>query len=156
MNYWFEKTRFTLRVGKLDKNSLDAFEQSTVKSIDYLLLNQLKLIKRTKLKRGNYAIIGKRQADEEELINSEPVEKKTKEIYDSEIFDDSDFYQLLRELVNSIGVTNLKTGSKVNPKWLKLMKERFKANKYVDTKAIKARKIGYKAHNELVNFMTHR
>ena len=156
LNYWFEKTRFTLRGGKLDKNSLDAFEQSTVKSIDHLLLNQLKLIKRTQLKRGNYTIIGKRQAaDEGELINSELVEKKTKEIYDTEIFDDSDFYhQLLRELVNSIGATNLSTTSKVNPKWLKLMKERFKANKYVDTKATKARKIRYKVHNELVNFMT--
>ena len=59
---------------------------------------------------------------------------------------------MLRELVNSS--SNLNTVSKVNPKWLKLMRERFKSNKYVDTKATKARKIRYKVHNELVNFMT--
>lgn len=154
LNYWFEKTRFTLRGGKLDKNSLDAFEQSTVKSIDHLLLNRLKLIQRTQLKRGNYEIIGKKEQDDEQ-INSELVEKKKKEIYDCEIFDDSDFYhQLLRELVNSLGASNLNNTTKVNPKWLKLMKERFKANKYVDTKATKARKIRYKVHNLLINFMT--
>ena len=91
LNFWFEKTRFTLKGGKLDKNSLDAFEQSTVKSINHLLLNKLKLVKRTQLKRGNYEIIGKKeQADENEpQINSELVEKKKKEIYDAEIFDDS-------------------------------------------------------------------
>lgn len=154
LNYWFEKTRFTLKGGKLDKSSLDAFEQSTVKSIDHLLLNRLKLVRRTQLKRGNYEIIGKREQSDEPVLDSELVEKRKKEIYDSEIFDDSDFYhQLLRELVNSLGASNLNNTSKVNPKWLKLMKERFKSNKYVDTKATKARKIRYKVHNELVNFM---
>ena len=154
LNYWFEKTRFTLKGGKLDKSSLDAFEQSTVKSIDHLLLNRLKLVRRTQLKRGNYEIIGKREPSDEPALDSELVEKRKKEIYDSEIFDDSDFYhQLLRELVNSLGASNLGNTSKVNPKWLKLMKERFKSNKYVDTKATKARKIRYKVHNELVNFM---
>lgn len=154
LNYWFEKTRFTLKGGKLDKSSLDAFEQSTVKSIDHLLLNRLKLVRRTQLKRGNYEIIGKREQSGEQALDSELVEKRKKEIYDSEIFDDSDFYhQLLRELVNSLGASNLGNTTKVNPKWLKLMKERFKSNKYVDTKATKARKIRYKVHNELVNFM---
>lgn len=154
LNYWFEKTRFTLKGGKLDKSSLDAFEQSTVKSIDHLLLNRLKLVRRTQLKRGNYEIIGKREQSDEPALDSELVERRKKEIYDSEIFDDSDFYhQLLRELVNSLGASNLNNTSKVNPKWLKLMKERFKSNKYVDTKATKARKIRYKVHNELVNFM---
>lgn len=157
LNYWFEKTRFTLKGGKLDKNSLDAFEQSTVKSIDHLLLNRLKLVKRTQLKRGNYEIIGKlsEEEDDNEKIKSDLIEKRKKEIYDNEIFDDSDFYhQLLRELVNNISSSNLNQTSKVNPKWLKLMKERFKSNKYVDTKATKSRKIRYKVHNELVNFMT--
>ena len=154
LNYWFEKTRFTLKGGKLDKSSLDAFEQSTVKSIDHLMLNRLKLVRRTQLKRGNYEIIGKQEQSDAPELDSELVEKRKKEVYDSEIFDDSDFYhQLLRELVNSLGASNLNNGSKVNPKWLKLMKERFKSNRQVDTKATKARKIRYKVHNELVNFM---
>lgn len=113
------------------------------------------MVKRTQLKRGHYEIIGKQIEDEDvDKIDSELVEKRKKEIYDCEIFDDSDFYhQLLRELVNSLGASNLNQTSKVNPRWLKLMKERFKSNKYVDTKATKSRKIRYKVHNELVNFM---
>jgi protein AATF/BFR2 len=154
LDFWFQKTRYTLKGGKLDKSSLDSFEQSTVRSIEFALQNRLKLIRRTQLKRSKYQILGRPPVDEDEP-KSELVERKTKEIYEAEIFDDSDFYhQLLRELIGSLGPNTTNASNKVNPKWLKLMNERFKTKKAVDTKATKARKIRYKVHDELVNFTT--
>jgi protein AATF/BFR2 len=154
LDFWFQKTRYTLKGGKLDKNSLDSFEQSAIRSIEFALQNRLKLIRRTQLKRSKYQIFGLPNLDEEQP-KSELVERKAKEIYECEIFDDSDFYhQLLRELIGNLGPSTSSSSTKVNPKWLKLMKERFKTKKNVDTKATKARKIRYKVHDDLVNFMT--
>ena len=77
--------------------------------------------------------------------------KRAHEEYDSEIFDDDDFYHnLLRELIER------KSGSdeKQHDNWLQIQKLRAKSNrKKVDTRASKGRKIRYDIHAKLVNFM---
>ena len=72
-----------------------------------ILGDKVRLIKRTQLKRSQYKILGKKEDDNkttkdatEESGEDNPVNQEHLKDYDTEIFDDSDFYhQLLRELI---------------------------------------------------------
>ena len=114
-----------------------------MKQIDHILSDKSRLVKRTKLQRNAYDIIGLDKNDDSE----------DQDAYNDEIFDDDDFYhQLLRELIER------KTSSLTDPialgqQWLQLQKVRAKAKNKVDTKASKGRKTRYDIHSKLVNFM---
>jgi len=137
---WNEKTRIT--TGTVNKNS----GQSTLKQIEFAMDNMSKLRKKTQLKRSEYDILGKSILAEDNDGN------RTQE-YDSEIFDDDDFYhQLLRDLIEfkSLNVTD---PVQLSRHWIQLQNMRKKMKRKVDTRATKGRKVRYTVHNKLVNYM---
>lgn len=126
---WNDKTRIVL-----SKTN----EGSVLNQIQYALSDKNKLIKRTQLKRSNYQILG------EEPNNDE---------YNSEIYDDDDFYhQLLRELIE-FRSANVTDPVLLSRQWIQLQSLRSKMKRNVDTRATKGRKIRYAVHSKLVNFM---
>lgn len=126
---WNDKTRIAQK---------SATTTSIVHQIDFNLANKEKLIKKTRLKRSQYDILGVQQNNEE---------------LNPEIFDDDDFYhQLLRELieVKSADVTD---PVQLGRQWIQLQNMRSKMKRKIDTRATKGRKIRYAVHSKLVNFM---
>ncbi|EEB91876.1 hypothetical protein MPER_09697, partial [Moniliophthora perniciosa FA553] len=107
--------------------------KGAVQLIDEHLIDQVKLLSRTRVWRGKGERLGVSPSDGDEK-------------QDMEIFDDTDFYQqLLRDVIDSrdaSGATN----------WMVAQKER-REKKKVDTKASKGRKIRYEVHDKLRNFM---
>ncbi|KAL0271036.1 UNVERIFIED_CONTAM: hypothetical protein PYX00_008275 [Menopon gallinae] len=132
---WNDKTR----IAHLNSKNFNAFEQSTLKQIEHVLLDKQRLIKRTQVKRSSYQILGQKKKSDKKICK--------------EIFDDDDFYhQLLSEYVRrkSCDVSDPIALSK---QWIQLEKIRSKMKKKVDTRATKGRKIRYVVHQKLVNFM---
>ena len=144
---WFERTRYS--TGNFNKKTLNLLEQSATKQIQHILTDRERLIRKTQMKRSVYNVIGKKIDNVNDEHSNIPNEKE----YDTEIFDDDDFYhQLLRELIER------KTGDSNDPiamskRWIEIQKIRSKMNKRVDTKASKGRKVRYEVHPKLVNFM---
>lgn len=141
---WNDKTRIAML-----KNSANS--HSVLNHIEHTLTDRSKLIKRTQLKRSVYTILG--QEYTEENNSNEDNKKGTGEEYNTEIFDDDDFYhQLLRELieVKSADVTD---PIQLGRQWIQLQKLRSKMKRKIDTRATKGRKIRYTVHTKLVNFM---
>ncbi|CAG9830197.1 unnamed protein product [Diabrotica balteata] len=85
---WHEKTRMPVLKSTANNHSI-------IQHIEHSLGDKDKLIKRTRLKRNDYKIIGEDSASDNE---EESKQEKPTEEYNCEIFDDDDFYhQLLRE-----------------------------------------------------------
>ncbi|CAG8445946.1 21917_t:CDS:10 [Dentiscutata erythropus] len=122
-----------------------AINQSVNDQITHVLYDRERLIKRTQLKRNADKILGKAKSDaktyDEHLSN-----------YDTEIFDDTDFYQqLLRELVES-RMIDTDDPVALGLRWATLKQTKQK-KKNVDTKASKGRRLRYQVHEKLQNFM---
>ncbi|KAJ4442038.1 hypothetical protein ANN_11904 [Periplaneta americana] len=156
---WNDKTRIS--VGKLSSRNFSTFEQSTLKQIEQILSNRQRLIQRTQLNRTSGHILGQLSSQEPEVQSDKITEnihhlKTDHEVareYDTEIYDDTDYYQqLLREVIErkSSDVTD---PVQLGRKWLELQKLRSKMKRKVDTRATKGRKIRYVVHPKLVNFM---
>lgn len=147
---WNDKTRFNIAKNNTQVNSV-------IQHINFILEDKQKLVKRTQLKRSEYEILGKVKGDEktEEPSEKAPQEQSSKspEEYDTEIFDDDDFYhQLLRELIEfkSAGITD---PIQISRQWIQLQNLRSKMKRKIDTRATKGRKIRYAIHSKLVNYM---
>nr|CAH7738364.1 unnamed protein product [Callosobruchus chinensis] len=140
---WHDKTR----IAAIKSN---APQHSIISHIEHTLSDKSKLIKRTQLKRSDYKILG--------VDSKKEIEDNTKEVeqideYNTEIFDDDDFYhQMLRELIEmkSADVTD---PVQLGRQWIQLQNLRSKMKRKVDTRASKGRKIRYAIHSKLVNFM---
>lgn len=142
---WNDKTRLSLAKNNSGSNSI-------IQHINFLLEDKQKLVKRTQLKRSEYEILGKVKPEIKTDVE-EPSSSKSPDEYDTEIYDDDDFYhQLLRELIEfkSAGITDPIQMSK---QWIQLQNLRSKMKRKIDTKATKGRKIRYAVHSKLVNFM---
>lgn len=101
--------------------------KSILQLIDETLVDQNKIIARTRIRRGKGGRIGVTYKVDEEQPEEDP-----------EIFDDTDFYQqLLRDIIDARGNA---TGG--NDDWMAAQKQK-KAKKKVDTKASKGRKLRY-------------
>ncbi|KAF8630743.1 hypothetical protein AX17_005338 [Amanita inopinata Kibby_2008] len=113
--------------------------KSVVELIDETNRNHDKLVARTRIRRGkDKRITVSEETEDEDEANEE----------DSELFDDTDFYQqLLRDIIDSRS-----SGGGGVDDWMTIQKEK-KAKKKVDTKASKGRKIRYQVHEKLQNFM---
>ena len=158
---WNEKTRIS--GGNLSSRNFSNFEQSTLKQIEQVLSNRQRLIQRTQLKRSSYNILGEEiipQSSQETEESVHPADTndfknnhdENKE-YNTEIFDDTDFYhQLLRDLIDKKS-SDVTDPIKLGRQWLKLQKLRSKMKRKIDTRATKGRKIRYVVHPKLVNFM---
>ncbi|CAH1776585.1 unnamed protein product [Owenia fusiformis] len=156
---WYDKTR--LASGKLSSKSFSVFDQSAVKQIDQILSDKPHLVKRTQLKRSPYRVLGDPLEKPADAVKDENLqasitqkEQQAKEQeYNTEIFDDDDFYhQLLRELIER-KTTDLQDPIELSRQWLEIQKLRNKTKRKVDTRASKGRKIRYDVHQKLVNFM---
>lgn len=51
--------------GKLNSKNFSAFEQSTLKQIEQVLADKQRLLKRTRMKRSGYRILGEPEKSEE-------------------------------------------------------------------------------------------
>jgi protein AATF/BFR2 len=154
LDEWYNKTRFATEVK--GRKGMESFEQPPTAQIRAIVSDKKRLLRRTQLKRSDYEIIGKVfRKDDEEGGDEEIVSmgKRKDDNYDTEIFDDDDFYhQLLRELIankTSEGCDSLA----ISKKWLEIQKMRSKMKKKIDPKERKGRKVKFETHKELVNFM---
>ncbi|VEN40434.1 unnamed protein product [Callosobruchus maculatus] len=141
---WHDKTR----IAAIKSN---APQHSIISHIEHTLSDKAKLIKHTQLKRSDYKILGVESKKELEENAEEEVQQIDE--YNTEIFDDDDFYhQMLRELIEmkSADVTD---PVQLGRQWIQLQNLRSKMKRKVDTRASKGRKIRYAIHSKLVNFM---
>jgi len=148
---WYERTR--LSTGKaFNKSSFSSFDRSALLQIKQVLSDKERLLKRTRLKRTPYRILGRREEEENETNGAASADTHLKD-YDSNIFDDGDFYhELLKELIERKSNVDSDDPVAVGRQMLQLQKLRTKIKKKVDTRASKGRKVRYNVHNKLVNF----
>lgn len=141
---WYERTR--LLSGKVGRG-FASLEQSPVKQIEHILIDEERLLRRTQTKRTSYKILGSEvAADGEEQQPGAPE-------VDPEIFDDDDFYHhLLREIIER-KTSNVDNPVALSRQWLEIQKLRSKVKRKVDTRASKGRKIRYDIIPKLVNYM---
>uniref|UniRef100_A0A224Z6C6 Protein AATF/BFR2 n=1 Tax=Rhipicephalus zambeziensis TaxID=60191 RepID=A0A224Z6C6_9ACAR len=140
---WYERTR--LLSGKVGR-SFASLEQSPVKQIEHILMDEERLLRRTQTKRSSYKVLGA-----EESTNDEEEQKSGS--VDEEVFDDDDFYHhLLREIIER-KTSNVDNPVALSRQWLEIQKLRKKVKRKVDTRASKGRKIRYDIIPKLVNFM---
>ncbi|KAL1429576.1 hypothetical protein MTO96_016089 [Rhipicephalus appendiculatus] len=140
---WYERTR--LLSGKVGR-SFASLEQSPVKQIEHILMDEERLLRRTQTKRSSYKVLGA-----EESTNDEEEQKSGS--VDEEVFDDDDFYHhLLREIIER-KTSNIDNPVALSRQWLEIQKLRKKVKRKVDTRASKGRKIRYDIIPKLVNFM---
>lgn len=141
---WYERTR--LLSGKVGR-SFASLEQSPVKQIEHILMDEERLLRRTQTRRSSYKILGAGEATNDEEQKSGIGEP------DEEIFDDDDFYHhLLREIIER-KTSNIDNPVALSRQWLEIQKLRKKVKRKVDTRASKGRKIRYDIIPKLVNFM---
>ncbi|KAB7504974.1 Protein AATF [Armadillidium nasatum] len=146
LNRWHEKSKLLINQSK--KSNFGKFEISPAVQIKNILVNKEELVKKTRLigvARGNaYKILGK-DTFKEESANVEE--------YDSEIYDDSDFYSRLLEdfLKSKISVSDNMT--EVSMHWVGIQKLRKKSKKKVEANANKGRKLRYQVITKQQNFM---
>ncbi|KAF8075074.1 apoptosis-antagonizing transcription factor [Lyophyllum atratum] len=110
--------------------------KTVLQLIDETLGDNSKILARTQVRRGKGVRIGVSEAPDD----ASPEE-------DSNVFDDTDFYQqLLRDIIDTRG------NAAGADDWMTAQKQK-KAKKKVDTKASKGRKLRYETHEKLQNFM---
>ncbi|KAK9297242.1 hypothetical protein QLX08_008975 [Tetragonisca angustula] len=137
---WNEKTR--IASGKLNKGT----KETTLKQIEFALIDKEKLRRKSRLKRSEYKIVGKEEATEDN-------DGRRVQEYDSEIYDDDDFYhQLLRDLIEYKS-SDITDPIQLSKQWIQLQNMRRKMKRKIDTRATKGRRIRYNVHNKLLNFM---
>ncbi|KAL6071010.1 rRNA-processing protein bfr2 [Balamuthia mandrillaris] len=143
---WSDKTQITSGGALLNKN-LKAIGGNAIRQIEQVLKDEDRLVKRTQLRRSSYSVFAKDLLQEEDGPPQE-------ELFDDEIFDDSDFYnKLLREFIESSSADAMDPDS-IGRNYVKAQKLQAKKKKrVVDQRASKGRKIRYDVQGALVNFM---
>ncbi|RKP07141.1 apoptosis-antagonizing transcription factor [Thamnocephalis sphaerospora] len=133
-----------------------AINQGARAQIEQILADKERLVKRTQLKRTDYQIIGKTTPSElkaEEPAITQDAAKNPLDNHDTEVFDDTDFYQqLLRELIES-RMVDTDDPLALGVRWAALKQQTKQNKKKVDRKASKGRRLRYHVHEKLQNFM---
>ncbi|XP_028300743.1 protein AATF [Gouania willdenowi] len=153
---WDDKTRLTTGT---TSRTFSAFHRNILTQVDQVLMDQDRLLHRTRTRRSDYRVLGKMEPSVEEegaeLSAGSSRTNKHLQNLDEDIFDDEDFYhQLLRELIDrrtSGSAPNQQLAS--GRQWLAIQKLRSSMKKKVDTKASKGRKVRFHIHSKLVHFM---
>eukprot|EP01133_Synstelium_polycarpum_P015249 gene15249-18051_t len=142
--------RVNITGGATSKSNLKSINQPIVAQIQNTLNDYERLQKRTRLRRSTYRIIGA-PAVVEDGKTDDVVDNKRKEDYDEEIFDDTDFYQiLLKELIDGSNKTD-EVGSQYWKEMQGLKKKTKK--KPANNKASKGRHLRYEVYPKLENYM---
>ncbi|KAI8990102.1 apoptosis antagonizing transcription factor-domain-containing protein [Pilobolus umbonatus] len=135
-----------------------AFDQNIMSQIETIMSDKHELVKRTRLQRTDYTILGKEtkendQPQQEEVDNGKRADRHLSN-YDPEIFDDQDFYQQqLRELIES-RMVDTDDPIAIGMRWAaRKQNEQKKKKKVVDRKSSKGRKLRFNVHEKLQNFM---
>mmetsp|Transcript_10013 Transcript_10013/g.15669 ORF Transcript_10013/g.15669 Transcript_10013/m.15669 type:complete len:234 (-) Transcript_10013:159-860(-) len=141
-----------------------ALNQSILTQTQHVLEDMDRLLRRTRVKRSTYKVIGdtleapaqdaEEEGKEEDIAEeTAPGRRSLKEEVDEEAYDDSDFYQLLlRDLIEASSTGN-NQASELQAQLRAARRKAGKAGKVVDTKASKGRKLRYDVQPKLVNFM---
>ncbi|EFA77715.1 TRAUB family protein [Heterostelium album PN500] len=149
---WNNRVNLTVNTGsggsKSSKN-LKSINQSIMTQVNNTLNDIERLHKRTRLKRSQYTIFGQQQ-QQQQNNNNNSNDKKIEE-YDDEIFDDTDFYQVLLKEIEKTSTNEQEIGSQ----YWKEMQALKKKNKKRPTnnKASKGRQLRYETFTKLENFM---
>ncbi|KAJ2779763.1 rRNA-processing protein bfr2 [Coemansia interrupta] len=147
---WSNRVQVTANIGAAKK--FKAVNQGIMHQIDQTLSTKDRLIERTQLKRAEYNIVGEK-TDTADKAESSTVDSHLRNL-DSEIFDDTDFYQqLLRELIESRMVDSNDPMAELGTRWSAVKQQTRSKKQNVDTKASKGRKIRYQVMEKLQNFM---
>ncbi|XP_063844431.1 protein AATF-like [Scylla paramamosain] len=146
INKWYEKTRL-LSSHSARGNRFSGFETSALQQLHNILANREPLVRRTQMtgttRGATYHVLGRHR----ESTKVEDVE------YDSEIFDDTDFYTRSLEEVLKAKVSLSDNMTDVSRKWIEIQNLRRKAKKKVDKKASKGRKLRYEVMSKLQQYM---
>eukprot|EP01132_Coremiostelium_polycephalum_P002922 gene2922-3640_t len=175
-NSTINKWNNRINVGGPTTKNLKSINQSILTQITNTLNDYDRLQRRTRLKRSNFTIFGENEKKQEELNKSKTTitknqigrekqittedddenesEKTMEDEYDDEIFDDTDFYQiLLTELVNRNKGSNSGTDELGSQYWSEMKNLKKKKKKKVNQKASKGRILRYQVFPKLENFM---
>ncbi len=141
---------------------LKALNRTVVEQVRSIMADEDSAMKRVRLKRSQYRVIGSLQStsvqvheqrppaedgDEDETTVNDADEK-----YDAEIYDDTDFYQvLLRDLMNA--AEQPASIAKLRGQLQDARTRKMRGGKVVDTRASKGRKLRYEVQPKLVHFM---
>ncbi|KAI7865764.1 apoptosis antagonizing transcription factor-domain-containing protein [Spinellus fusiger] len=138
---WSNKVQAASSV-RLNKK-FKAFDQNILTQVENVLSDKETLIKRTQLQRAAYSILGKVLVSSvEEAQTAQTEVDKHLNTYDTEIFDDNDFYQQqLRELIES-RMIDTEDPIAMGIRWAANKQADIKKkNRVVDQKASKGRKL---------------
>ncbi|KAI8806838.1 apoptosis-antagonizing transcription factor [Cladochytrium replicatum] len=152
---WSAKVGRGAGAGAGDKK-FKAVDVGVSEQIRRVMSDRDRILKRTRLRRGDYKVLGKKEEGGDGDFVGGAVDARLAD-YDNEIFDDTDFYeQLLKEFIDS-RMTDVDDPLAISMKWAQLRRAQKRRKKKhgveVDTKASKGRKVRYDVHEKLANFM---
>ncbi|KAJ2217037.1 rRNA-processing protein bfr2 [Coemansia sp. RSA 487] len=155
---WSNKVQMSTNVTSHKK--FKAVNQGIMHQLEQILAGKDRLVERTQLKRAECKVIGKEKDESPEKEDERGKESSSVAVdahlkdTDTEIFDDTDFYQqLLRELIESRMVdSNDPTGS-LGVRWAAVKQQARSKKRVIDRGASKDRKIRYQVMEKLQNFM---
>lgn len=139
---WSRKIQAASGASALNQSKFSIQNQDAKLQVSTNLADMDRLVKRTRVNRSNYVVLGEEDKTESSKKN---VDSNLQER--EEIFDDTDFYRiLLKDLVDR-RMADSSTGGGM--KWT-VVKPKVKKN--VDTKASKGRKLRYHVQEKIQNF----
>ncbi|KAJ3192567.1 hypothetical protein HK101_006306 [Irineochytrium annulatum] len=153
---WNSKLILAASGASVDRKKFKAINTSVLSQVKLILSDRERLLKRTRLRRdlGSKPSATFGQLPSENAVK-DGVTDAHLSAYDSQIFDDGDFYsQLLKELVES-RMRDVDDPLMLGMKWveLKQLQEKQKKKKNVDPRASKGRRLRYQPHEKLLSFM---
>lgn len=141
---------------------LKALNRTVIEQVRSIMADEDSAMKRVRLKRSQYRVIGSldnsaalvheqrppaEDGSDDEAANNDAAEK-----YDAEIYDDTDFYQvLLRDLMNAS--EQPASIAKLRGQLQDARTKKMRGGRVVDTRASKGRKLRYEVQPKLVHFM---
>ncbi len=141
---------------------LKALNRTVVEQVRSIVADEDSAMKRVRLKRSQYRVIGSLQSASAHVHEQRPPAEDgdddeanandTAEKYDAEIYDDTDFYQvLLRDLMNAS--EQPASIAKLRGQLQDARTRKMRGGRVVDTRASKGRKLRYEVQPKLVHFM---
>jgi protein AATF/BFR2 len=141
---------------------LKALNRTVVEQVRSIMADEESAMKRVRLKRSQYRVLGSVQMASAHVHEQQPpaedgdddaaVDNDAAEKYDVEIYDDTDFYQvLLRDLMNAS--EQPASIAKLRGQLQDARTKKMRGGRVVDTRASKGRKLRYEVQPKLVHFM---
>jgi protein AATF/BFR2 len=141
---------------------MKALNRTVIEQVRSIMADEDSAMKRVRLKRSQYRVIGSLQSAFAQVHEQKPpaedgdddreTEHDAADKYDAEIYDDTDFYQvLLRDLMNAS--EQPASIAKLRGQLQDARTKKMRGGRVVDTRASKGRKLRYEIQPKLVHFM---